>query len=291
MSRYLTSRRLFLLLISIIFLMVIAGLTISKAGRIATWPEQIVMNVQNTVSGWVYRPVSKITGFLGGLHELRLMYQQNAELKKEMQNYQALKVQLHQEQSQNAMLKQMVQFSSQGQSSLHPLPAHVVGREPSLWNSQLTIDVGSSNGVKPDMAVVAPDGSLVGRVSKVASESAKVILITDTQVGDGVAALTQTSSIQPFGVLTGSTRNQGLLDMTFWGTLVQLPNDKLVGDQVVTSGLSDVFPKGIVIGKITKVQYGPHNTAKTAVVQPAANLDYLQDVFVVRTASQVSAKP
>lgn len=287
MSRYLTSRRLFILLISIIILMVIAGLTISKRGRIASWPEQIVMNVENTVSGWVYRPVSKLTGFFGGLHQLRAMYEQNAELKHEMQNYQALKAQLQDEKKQNAILQQMAHFVKRNQNNLHPVPAHVVGREPSLWNSELTIDVGSKDGVGPDMAVVAPDGSLVGRVSKVASETAKVMLITDTQVGDGVSALTQASSIQPFGVVTGSTRNQGSLDMTFWGSLVQLPSEQLVGDEVVTSGLSNVFPKGIVIGKITKVQYGPHNTAKTAVIQPAANLDYLQDVFVVRTEAQV----
>ncbi|WAH38966.1 rod shape-determining protein MreC [Alicyclobacillus dauci] len=287
MSRYLTSRRLFLLLGSIILLMVIAGLTISRVGRTASLPEQIVMNVQNTVSGWVYRPVSKLTGFFSGLQSLRNMYQENAELKHEMQDYQKLKAQLTNTENEVSRLQQMAGFVQQNKNQLHPVPAHVVGREPSLWNSELTIDVGSREGVGPDMAVVAPDGSLVGRIEKVASDSAKVVLITDTQVGDGVAAKALTSSSQPFGVVTGSTRNQGSLDMTFWGSLVQLPANQLVGDQVVTSGLSDVFPQGIVIGKITKVQYGPHNTAKTAVVQPSANLDYLQDVLVVRTPKQV----
>lgn len=286
MSRYLTSRRLFILLGSIIILMVIAGLTLSRTGRMASWPEQIVMNVQNTVSGWVYRPVSKLTGFFGGLHDLRSMYQENAELQHEMQNYQALQAQLKDQQAENATLKTMVKFYDSNKVKLNPVAAHVVGREPSMWNSVLTIDVGSNQGVHPDMAVVAPDGSLVGRVEKVASASSKVVLITDTQVGDGVSAKAQTSSSQPFGVVTGSTRTQGALDMTFWGSLVQLPANQLVGDEVVTSGLSDIYPPGLVIGKITKVQYGPHNTAKTAVIQPAANLDYLQDVFVVRSKGQ-----
>ncbi|EPZ48995.1 rod shape-determining protein MreC [Alicyclobacillus acidoterrestris] len=286
MSRYLTSRRLFLLLGSIIVLVVIAGLTISRTGRTASWPEQVVMNVENTVSGWVYRPVSKLTAFFGGLHDLRQMYVENAELKHDMQDYQSLKAQLNDAEAEDNRLRQMVHFAQGAGKSLPRVPAHVVGREPSEWNSQLTIDAGSAQGVRPDMAVVAPDGSLVGRVEKVASHSAKVDLITDTQVGDGVSAFADTSSVQPFGVVTGSTRNQGALDMTFWGSLVQLPAKQLVGQEVVTSGLSDVFPRGIVIGKITKVQYGPHNTVQTAVVQPAADLDYLQDVFVVRTTNQ-----
>ncbi|GMA60579.1 rod shape-determining protein MreC [Alicyclobacillus fastidiosus] len=286
MSRYLTSRRLFLLLGSIIVLVVIAGLTMSRGGRTASWPEQIVMNVENTVSGWVYRPVSKLTAFFGGLHDLRQMYVENAELKHDMQNYQDLNAKLQDAEAEDNRLRQMLNFSQGAGKSLIRVPAHVVGREPSEWNSELTIDVGSSQGVQPDMAVVAPDGSLVGRVEKVASGSAKVDLITDTQVGDGVAAFADTSTVQPFGVVTGSTRNEGALDMTFWGTLVQLPANKLIGTEVVTSGLSDVFPRGIVIGQITKVQYGPHNTVQTAIVQPAANLDYLQDVFVVHTPKQ-----
>ncbi|MFD1674992.1 rod shape-determining protein MreC [Alicyclobacillus fodiniaquatilis] len=289
MSRYLTSRRLFVLLASIILLMVIAGLTISRGGRVASWPEQIVMNVQTTVSSWVYRPVSKLTGFFGGLSDLRSMYQENAELKHEMQNYQSIESQLNDEKSQVATLQKMVKFVNH-HTSWDYVAAHVVGREPSLWNSELTIDVGSKEGVKPNLAVVAPDGSLVGRVANVASQSSKVILVTDTQLGDGVSALTQASSQQPFGIVTGSTRNQGELDLTFWGKLVQLPAKQLVGDDVITSGLTSTFPRGIIIGKITKVQYGPHSTAQSAVVQPSANLDYLQDVFVVLKVKQAGSQ-
>lgn len=285
MSRYLTSRMLFILLGSIILLMVVAGLTLSQTGRKASLPEQVVMDVQNTVSGWIYRPISKLTGFFGGLSNLREMYQQNAELKHEMQNYQVVVSQLKDTEAENTRLRTMLTFHNDSKNSLHEIPAEVVGRQPSLWNSELTIDVGTSDGVKPNMAVVAPDGSLVGRVQNVAAHSAKVVLITDTQIGDGVAALVEASSVQPFGVVSGSTRSAGVLSFSFLGQLVQLPASKLVGDEVVTSGLSDVFPRGLVIGTITKVQFGPHNTAKAAVVQPSAKLNYLQDVFVVAQAT------
>ncbi|WP_067617544.1 rod shape-determining protein MreC [Alicyclobacillus acidiphilus] len=284
MSRYLTSRMLFILLGSIILLMVIAGLTLSQAGRRASLPEQVVMSVENTVSGWIYRPISKVTAFFGGLSNLRTMYQENAALKHEMQNYQVVVSQLRDAQAENGRLEQMLSFYNHSKSTLQEIPAQVVGREPSLWDSVLTIDAGSRDGVKPNMAVVAPDGSLVGRIQTVAAHSSKVVLITDTQIGDGVAALVEASSVQPFGVVSGSTRSEGTLSFSFLGQLVQLPASQLVGDPVVTSGLSDVFPRGLIIGTITKVQFGPHNTAQSAIVQPSADLNYLQDVFVVSQA-------
>lgn len=81
MSRYLTSRRLFLFLGSLIVLMIIAGLTLSQTGRRATFPERVLMDIQSAVSGIVYRPVSKLTGFFAGLSNLRQMYEENAALK------------------------------------------------------------------------------------------------------------------------------------------------------------------------------------------------------------------
>ncbi|WP_206831040.1 rod shape-determining protein MreC [Alicyclobacillus fructus] len=282
MSRYLTSRRLFLFLGSLIVLMIIAGLTLSQTGRRATFPERILMDVQSVVSGIVYKPVSKLTGFFAGLSNLRQMYEENAALKQEMENYQALRAQLADAQAANQRLETMLHFYNRTVNQLHEIPAMVVGREPSEWNSALTINVGSADGVQPNMAVVAPDGSLVGRVDTVSGHSARVVLITDTELGDGVSALVEASHMQPFGVVTGSTTNPGQLNLDFLGQIIQLPSSQLVGDEVVTSGLGDVFPRGLVIGTITKVVYGAHNTAKSAIVQPAAQMDFLQDVFVVR---------
>ncbi|GLV13796.1 cell shape-determining protein MreC [Alicyclobacillus hesperidum] len=288
MSRYLTSRRLFLLLGSVIVLMVIAGLTLAQSGRRASFPERVVMDVENTVAGWIYRPVSKITGFFAGLGDMRSMYQENAQLKHEMQKYQALRAELSDAEAENQRLATMLNFYNRTKNTLHEIPAAVVGREPSEWNSQLTINVGTADGVQPNMAVVAPDGSLVGRVDTVATHSAKVILITDTQVGDGVAALVEAAKAQPFAVVTGSGASAGELALDFLGQIVQMPASQLIGDEVITSGLSNVFPRGLVIGTITKVQYGAHNTVKSAIVEPAAQMDYLQDVFVVRQSGSAT---
>ncbi len=287
MSRYVTGRRLFLLLVSIILLIAIAGLTLGGGGRKATFPEQVVMDAENGISGLIYRPLSAITSFFGGIHSLHEMYVENANLKHEMQNYEALKAKLADLESQNQNLNTMLGYKQKVKDTLKLVPAHVVGRDPSQWNSELTIDVGTANGVKPELAVVSEDGSLVGRVATTAAHSAKVLLITDTQLGDGVSSLVQNGDAKPpFGIVVGSTHAEGKLEMTFWAPLVHVSE----GDTVVTSGLSTIFPQGIVIGTVSSVKAGTPGLAQSAVVTPAADLDYLRNVFVVQTASGAGGK-
>jgi rod shape-determining protein MreC len=277
-SRLITNRRLFILLASFILLIVIAGLTLRGRERQATWPEQIVMDVQNTVGGWIYRPVSQLTAFLGGIHSLHEMYVENSKLKAEMQDYSALKAQLADALAQNERYSQMLGFKQQ-HSSMQLVPAHVIARNPSEWSNELTIDAGTKDGVHADMAVIAADGSLVGRVSEAATFSAKVVLITDTRVGDGVSARVQNGTSQPpFGMVTGSSTENGKLEMSFLSPVEQVK----VGQTVVTSGLSDIFPPQLVIGTVEKVEPGLQGLTQSAVIQPAADLEYLQEVFVVQ---------
>jgi rod shape-determining protein MreC len=286
-SRYVTGRRLFILLVSIILLIAIAGLTLGGQGRKASFPEQVIMDAENGLSGLVYRPLSAVTSFFGGIHNLREMYVENAQLKQEMQNYEALKAKLADLQSQNQNLNTMIGYKQQVKDTMKLVPSHVVGRDPSEWNSELTIDVGTANGVRPEMAVVSEDGSLVGRVATTASHSAKVLLITDTQLGDGVSSLVQNGDAKPpFGIVVGSTHAQGQLEMTFWAPLVHVEE----GDTVVTSGLSTIFPPNIVIGTVSSVKAGTPGLAQSAVVKPAADLDYLRNVFVVQATSGAGGK-
>lgn len=241
------------------------------------------MDVQNTVGGWIYRPVSAVTGFLQGISNLHTMYVQNAQLKSELQNYAALKAQLLNSESQVAQLNKMLNYKQTAPKNLTYIPGHVVGRDPSQWNSDITIDIGLAEGVHNNMAVISADGSLVGRVVAAAEYSAKVVLITDTQAGDGVSAKIATGTTQePFGIVIGSSTTTGLLGMEFLSPVAQLN----AGQQVVTSGLSDIFPPGILIGNIVSVRTGQQGLTKSAVIQPAADLNYLQNVFVVSQGSK-----
>lgn len=279
-SRLITNRRLFVLLGSIILVIVIAGLTLGSGARSTSWPEQVVIDVQNTVGGWVYRPVSKLTAFLGGVHDLRQMYQENAQLKADLQNYSKLQVQLQEAQSANAKLQQMLGFKQDNKLNNYRLvPARVIERDPSQWSSQVSIDLGTRDGVKNEMPVVAADGSLVGKILKAGNSSSTVVLITDTQIGDGVAAKvlsTSKPSEPPYGIVVGAPNQPGELQMNFISPLLNVEK----GDAVVTSGYGGIYPVGLIIGHVVSVGSDAQGLSQTAVVQPAADFDYLSDVFV-----------
>jgi rod shape-determining protein MreC len=173
----------------------------------------------------------------------------------------------------------MVGFKHSQDNHYSLLASHVIGRDPSTWNSEITIDEGRADGVTENMPVVSGDGSLVGRVSAAADYSSKVILVTDTQVGDGVSAKVLTGTTQqPFGIVVGSSSAPGKLQMNFLSPLANLS----VGDSVVTSHLGGIFPDGLVIGRVSKVTNGEQGLTQMAIIQPAADLAYVQDVFVVK---------
>jgi rod shape-determining protein MreC len=158
--------------------------------------------------------------------------------------------------------------------------AEVIGTSGTDLSHTIQIDKGSRAGVKPDMAVITPDG-IVGKVKDVATWSSLVLMINDRESGAGV--ILQNSRLR--GVLHGV--GQGELQI---GDVMS--DEKVdVGEQVVTSGGDGVYPKGLPVGTVTKVagdsEGGPFLSVR---IKPAANLDRLEQVLVVtRIAEETPA--
>jgi rod shape-determining protein MreC len=159
-----------------------------------------------------------------------------------------------------------------------PVTARVSGVDPNLWFDQVTIDKGSSSGIRTDQAVVTGQG-LVGKVTLVWSSGANVTLITnhDTELGGtvaetGVRGLVAVDTGHPTSLVLGSLASQDVVKP---------------GDTVVTSGtLSRVgryrspYPRNIPIGRVTKVDNAGQDDQE-AHVAPFANLRRLDLVEVL----------
>ncbi len=157
------------------------------------------------------------------------------------------------------------------QSAFVSVVADVIGRDPSNWNASLIINRGIDDGLKPGMPVVSTLG-VVGRIYEVGQSTAKVILLSDPNFN--VAALISRS--RESGLLTGSL--QGLCRLQY------LTNgaDVKVGDDVVTSKLSSVFPEGLLIGRVVDVQAGISQYTVECLVEPAVELSRLEEVIVIK---------
>jgi rod shape-determining protein MreC len=142
----------------------------------------------------------------------------------------------------------------------------------------LTIDKGTSQGIRGDMAVVAPAG-VVGRVITPSPRAAKVQLLIDRNAA--VAGLVERSRAQGVVVGTGGDR----LEMEY----VPGTADIRAGDRVVTSGIDGIYPKGFLIGQIESVQRGAGDYT-SVVVKPAVELSALEAVLVVSSPPEARAE-
>jgi rod shape-determining protein MreC len=135
----------------------------------------------------------------------------------------------------------------------------------------LTIDKGTGDGLRSDMAVIAPAG-IVGRVVIPSGRSAKVQLLIDRNAAAG--AIIERTRAQ--GVVVGSGDERLRMDY------VSEVADIIVGDVVVTSGIDGIYPKGFVIGRVEVVEKA--GTAyKRIIVKPAVDFSSLEEVLVVLT--------
>ena len=183
-----------------------------------------------------------------------------------------LQVGLQQERAvaeQSRTLQQLLDFRSS--VSLATTGAAVIAGGASPDFRTMTIDKGTSEGVRPDMAVIAPAG-VVGRVIMPATRASKVQLLIDRNAAAG--ALVERSRAQ--GVVEGSGAD--VLHMNYVSGVA----DVEVGDQVVTSGIDGIYPKGFVIGQIESIERGAGEFS-AIVIRPAVDFASLEAVLIVLT--------
>lgn len=186
----------------------------------------------------------------------------------------ALQVGLQQERAlakQTQTLQQLLEL--RGATTLATTAASVIGAGASTDFRTITIDKGTSDGLRPDMAVIAPAG-VVGRIITPSAGAAKVQLLIDRNAAAG--ALVERSRVGAAeGVVEGTG---GELRMNY----VSSAADIQVGDIVVTSGIDGMYPKGLRIGQIESIQRGAGKYS-AIVIRPAVDFASLEAVLVVTT--------
>ena len=247
----------------LITLFFISALIISTATFIPFLRNHLIDSLR-----WPLVFLSHISREIQGIASYHQNLVQSQRLKKEIG---LIKRQLHEAEElylENARLRELLDFK---EMSVYPLTAAgVIGYDPSNLSSIIIINKGKEQGISQGCAVITNDG-LVGRVVEVDRATSKALLIND--INSGVAALTQ------------RTRHMGLVSGTLARGLIlhYLPPDAEVqiSDLVITSGLSGLYPKGILIGKITRIPEERSPGEIVAVLEPSADLTRLEEVLVV----------
>ena len=204
---------------------------------------------------------------------LRGVREENRQLKQQVQQLRIEQTRLNEDAEQAHRLQALLGFKEQFISQT--MAAQVIGTSGSEQSRSVYIDKGSRDGVKQDMAVITADG-VVGKVLRVFASSSQVLLINDQT--SGVGTILEHSRLQ--GVLRGTVTGEVVLEKVMSDEPVQ------PGEKVLTSGGDQIFPKGLVVGTVTKVALGSELFLKIQ-VKPAADLGRLEEVLVV---TQIEAK-
>ncbi|MFA5097437.1 MAG: rod shape-determining protein MreC [Candidatus Margulisiibacteriota bacterium] len=172
---------------------------------------------------------------------------------------------------ENETFRRMLQFRSANPYKRTMIAARVAGRSGSQWFNTVIVDKGSADGVKKDLAVISIDG-LVGKTTEVSRHYSKVTLISDPD--SSVSSYLSPSGAM--GVAAGTFSD--ILELKYvTGTASVEVNGK-----VITSGVSDIFPKGIPVGTVIKADKQDFALFQHILVRIAADLSRLDGVFILR---------
>lgn len=223
----------------------------------------------------VARPFRDAYGWAGDLFGAKA---ENAKLREQVEALRRQVIENETAAVENVELKKLLRFreSSRFPRDYRPVATRVLVQPQNVFRQEVVVAAGSSDGIRLDDPVVTEEG-LVGTVTEVTPNAAKVRLLTDQQSAASALVLeTQASGI----VLHGPSENSLILD--------RVPKDQLVeeGNIVVTSGsrvgkYESLYPRGIAIGIVTAVSQRDVDFYKRVQVSPLVDFESLHEVIVL----------
>ena len=262
-----------LVMIAAVCIAVIIGVTgVILAGRAGVFTNiinTVTTPVKTLVTGVAVK-VEELYDYMYGFDELKaeneLLKKQIAEMESEVRDATALT-------EENTRLRTLLGLKEDHDDYEMEI-ASVVSYDSSNWNSTFTISKGSNSGIEANMCVITEAGYVVGIVTETGLNWSTVTAITDVDTEIGAVAFRSGD----IGVAEGDFQlmEEGLLRLSYLPTDAELLN----GDDVLTSG-GELYPQGLVLGTIKDVLPEASGVNKYAVIEPAAKVENLTQVFVV----------
>lgn len=227
--------------------------------------------------GWVLTlPIEAFASLDRGLSEvwegyiaLQGVREDNQQLRKDIEILQGQNNQLRETAAATQRLAALLSFKERATSET--IPAQVIGRDATNWYHSLLLNKGTQDGVQAEMGVMTPAG-VVGRIVKATTASSVVLLVTDPN--NAIAGLIQ------------RTRDEGIVEGTMNGrarlNYIPLLSGVRAGDRVVTSGLTGGFPRGVVVGAITRIEKEEGDLFQSAEIVTEVDFTKLEEVLIVK---------
>lgn len=264
---------------TIVFVLVALGIVGLALGGYLTPFSRMLLNPLVSAQTWISTRYQVIQDFFQAPQDTARLRQRNVELEAEVSRLQAQVIELQQQLSETNILSALVEFARANPENDYQAAA-VIGFDTNPFLRYVLINRGSDHGIRRGMPVVTQQG-LVGRITAVTANAARVQLITDP-------ASTVNVRLQPSGVpavLTGQITGDVILDMIPQEAKVQ------VGDLVLTSGLGGGYPPNLLVGQVTGIRGRDQDLFQRATVQTVTDFSKLEIVLVITNFKPVDIAP
>ena len=273
MIKKLFKNKYFVILLIITILLVVGMIFSMNRSYETTTTDNLIIKITMPVQKFFAGIAEGVRGFFSHFGDTASLKQENEELKAEIKQLESQNQRIQTYKEENERLRGMLDLKD-SYKDFDLVAANVTGRDSSTWFLSLTIDKGTDDGLKMADTVVTPDG-LVGHITDIGNNWAMVTTILDSQ--STVAVMVERT--EDFATVDGDIdlSGQGLCKMTY----ISKDSTVTVGDIVKTSGLGGVYPKGINVGKITKIHPENKGVSQYAEVEPSVDFDKVYEVFVI----------
>ena len=233
------------------------------------------------ISGKIVNPIqktftdlkNKIQGNDSYFQNMETLKLENEELRKQNSDLETQVRELEKIKADNETLQAYMSLTQKYQE-YQTIPAYVINRDVSNFGSNIIINVGSNDGIKENMTVIADKG-LVGHVISVTKNTAKVQVIVDSASTVSCKITTTDDSM----ICKGTLENDQIIRATYIPPSAEL----IQGDNVSTSGVGGIYPRGIHIGTIKQIITTSNIIDRYAVIEPAVDFSKLSNVLVIKS--------
>lgn len=252
-------------------LVIIIGLIFFNFPKVTSKTKDIFFSIADPLLKNINYPIKQVISSINFLHSLRDISKENLKLNEEIRELTAKNAELLEVEKENEFLRSYFNLSNRQKYQIDL--ANVIGQDFQGLEKYIVIDRGKFSKITENMPIVVNNNILVGKIIEVFDNYSKVLLITSPN--SKIPCLIQGSRIA--GIAGGNGENVLSLDL--------IPKDaKIESNQtVITSGIGESFPRGLLIGKISNVESKDNEMFLKIDIVPAADLEKLEQVLIIKS--------
>lgn len=227
------------------------------------------------ISNIILTPINFINEKITEHNEKKELYDKYKDLESKVGSYDSLVAEKEEINKELEELKEVVELNALlGDKKV--MNAVVINRNLDYWHDTLTINKGSHDGIEEGMAVVTNEG-LLGKIVSVSNFNSTVKLLTSPN-NYKISVKIECEETYVYGLLTGYDEQEGVYKVEGISQTVEIKNDILV----TTTGLGDIFPSGILIGKVIGTESDSYDLARLVKVKPSVDFDDFSVVTILK---------